>query len=341
MDGRDGSLPTVDCVAVERPGGQIGPYKLRERIGVGGMGVVWAAEQSHPLRRKVAIKVIKPGMDSEQVLARFEAERKALSLMDHPNIARVLDAGTTEQGRPYFVMELIRGVSITEYCDAHTLTVSERLGLFVDVCKAIQHAHQKGIIHRDIKPSNVLITEQDGYPIVKVIDFGVAKALYHPLTDRTVYTGVFQAIGTLSYMSPEQAASALWTWTREQTCTVWASCSMNCSPVQRPLTAPISSERPSKKLVDSSGSMSLRSPALASRRLVHRRQPYRRCGAPTRRDCAGACGVTWIGSLCGQSRRTARAGIPRRPILQTTCGVICRGSPSRPDRLRASIGWPN
>ena len=190
----------------EQPGNSIGPYKLRERLGAGGMGVVWAAEQKQPLRRKVALKVIKPGMDSEKIIARFEAEREALSLMDHPNIARVLDAGTTDQGRPYFVMELIRGVPITEYCDAHKLTIRERLELFTHVCRAIQHAHQKGIIHRDIKPSNVLVTELDGTPVPKVIDFGVAKALYQPLTDRSVYTGVFQAVGTLAYMSPEQAA---------------------------------------------------------------------------------------------------------------------------------------
>ena len=203
----EGDEPTMDLpLSTQRPGAQIGPYKLRERLGEGGMGVVWAAEQKKPLRRKVALKVIKPGMDTEQVLARFEAEREALSLMDHSNIARALDAGTTDQGRPYFVMELIRGVPITDYCDAHKLTVRERLELFTHVCKAVQHAHQKGIIHRDIKPSNVLVTEQDGKPVAKVIDFGVAKALHQPLTDQSVYTGVFQAIGTLAYMSPEQAA---------------------------------------------------------------------------------------------------------------------------------------
>ncbi len=190
---------------LENEGDLIGPYKLRERLGEGGMGVVWAAEQKQPLRRKVAIKVIKPGMDSSQVIARFEAEREALSLMDHPNIARVLDAGATEQGRPYFVMELIHGVPITEYCDAQKLTILDRIQLFILVCKAVQHAHLKGIIHRDIKPSNVLVTEQDGEPVPKVIDFGVAKALHRSLTDRSIYTGVFQAIGTLAYMSPEQA----------------------------------------------------------------------------------------------------------------------------------------
>ena len=169
------------------------------------MGVVWAAEQSTPIRRKVALKVIKPGMDSEAVVARFEAEREALALMDHPNIARVLDAGTTNRGRPYFVMELIRGVPITEFCDANKMPVLERLALFMQVCKAVQHAHQKGIIHRDIKPTNVLVTLHDDRPVPKVIDFGVAKALHQPLTKHSIYTGVFQAVGTLAYMSPEQA----------------------------------------------------------------------------------------------------------------------------------------
>ena len=176
LDARSKIEATID---VEQTGTQIGPYKLRERLGVGGMGVVWAAEQKQPLRRRVALKVIKPGMDSEQVLARFATEREALTRMDHPNIARVLDAGTTEQGRPYFVMELIRGAPITEYCDARKMTVRERLELFTQACKAVQHAHQKGVIHRDIKPSNVLVSEQDGEPMVKVIDFGVAKALFH------------------------------------------------------------------------------------------------------------------------------------------------------------------
>ena len=160
---------------------------------------------SSPIRRKVALKIIKPGMDTRDVIARFEAERQALALMDHPNIARVLDAGTTDSGRPYFVMELVRGMPITDYCDKHQLTPRERLELFVPVCNAIQHAHQKGIIHRDIKPSNVLVTLHDGKPVVKVIDFGVAKALHQPLTDRTIYTRFAQMIGTPLYMSPEQA----------------------------------------------------------------------------------------------------------------------------------------
>jgi WD40 repeat protein/serine/threonine protein kinase len=190
----------------ERPGTPIGPYKLMEQIGEGGMGLVFVAEQQHPVRRKVALKLIKPGMDSHDVLARFEAERQALALMDHPNIARVFDAGTTETGRPYFVMELVRGIPITDYCDQNRLTPRERLELFVSVCQAVQHAHQKGIIHRDLKPSNVLVTLYDGTPVVKVIDFGVAKAIGRQLTDRTIYTRFTQMIGTPLYMSPEQAA---------------------------------------------------------------------------------------------------------------------------------------
>ena len=189
----------------EQVGATIGAYKLMEQIGEGGFGLVFVAEQERPIRRKVALKIIKPGMDTRDVIARFEAERQVLALMDHPNIARVLDAGTTDSGRPYFVMELVRGIAITDYCDKNQFTPRERLELFVPVCNAIQHAHLKGIIHRDIKPSNVLVTMHDGKPVVKVIDFGVAKALHQSLTDRTVYTRFAQMIGTPLYMSPEQA----------------------------------------------------------------------------------------------------------------------------------------
>jgi serine/threonine protein kinase len=190
---------------LEGPGTRIGPYKLLEPIGEGGMGVVYMAEQTEPVRRKVALKIIKPGMDSAQVIARFEAERQALAMMDHPNIAKVLDAGATGTGRPYFVMELVKGVPITEFCDRNRLSLKERLELFAPVCRAIQHAHQKKIIHRDIKPSNVLVTLYDGTPVPKVIDFGVAKAIDQPLTERTLFTRFGAIIGTLEYMSPEQA----------------------------------------------------------------------------------------------------------------------------------------
>ncbi|HJZ57093.1 MAG TPA: serine/threonine-protein kinase [Gemmataceae bacterium] len=189
----------------EGEGTVIGPYTLREQIGEGGFGLVFVAEQQQPVRRKVALKVIKPGMDTRQVVARFEAERQALALMDHPNIAKVLDAGTTDTGRPYFVMELVRGVPITEYCDANNLSPKDRLELFVQVCHAVQHAHQKGVIHRDLKPSNVLVASHDGVPVPKVIDFGVAKAVGQSLTDKTIYTRFAQMIGTPLYMSPEQA----------------------------------------------------------------------------------------------------------------------------------------
>ena len=189
----------------EKPGDQIGHYKIREQIGEGGCGVVYVAEQTEPVRRRVALKVIKLGMDTKSVIARFEAERQALAMMDHPNIARVLDAGATETGRPYFVMELVRGIKITDYCDQNNLNTTERIELFVQVCHAVQHAHQKGIIHRDIKPSNILVTLHDGVPVPKVIDFGIAKATEGRLTDLTIYTELHQFIGTPAYMSPEQA----------------------------------------------------------------------------------------------------------------------------------------
>jgi serine/threonine protein kinase len=189
----------------EGPGSRIGPYKLLQQIGEGGMGTVFMAEQTKPVQRKVALKIIKPDMDRRQVIARFEAERQALALMDHPNIAKVLDAGTTETGRPYFVMELVKGVPITTFCDERRLPLRERLELCVAVCQAVQHAHQKGIIHRDLKPSNVLIALYDGKPAPKIIDFGVAKATGPKLTERTMFTEFGAIIGTLEYMSPEQA----------------------------------------------------------------------------------------------------------------------------------------
>ena len=194
-----------DSPLSEGPGTVIGRYKLLEKIGEGGMAVVYMAEQEKPLRRRVALKIIKLGMDTKQVIARFEAERQALAVMDHPNIAKVFDAGTTETGRPYFVMELVRGVSISRYCDKNKLDTKERLDLFVQVCNAVQHAHQKGIIHRDIKPSNVMVTLRDGKPMPKVIDFGIAKATSQRLTEKTLFTRYAQMIGTPAYMSPEQA----------------------------------------------------------------------------------------------------------------------------------------
>ena len=201
-----GGTIVLSIAPTEKPGERIGRYKLLQPIGEGGCGVVYMAEQEEPIRRRVAFKVIKLGMDTKAVIARFEAERQALALMDHPNIAKVLDAGATQAGRPYFVMELVRGIKITEYCDQNHLSTEERLDLFVQICHAIQHAHQKGIIHRDIKPSNILVTVHDGKPLPKIIDFGIAKATSgQVLTDKTLFTAFEQFIGTPAYMSPEQA----------------------------------------------------------------------------------------------------------------------------------------
>jgi serine/threonine protein kinase len=195
----------------EQLGSKIGPYKLLQKLGEGGCGLVYLAEQDHPVRRRVAVKVIKLGMDTRSVIARFEAERQALALMDHPNIAKVFDAGATETGRPYFAMELVRGIRVSEYCDKNNLSTDQRLTLFIQVCHAIQHAHQKGVIHRDIKPSNILVTLHDGVPVPKVIDFGIAKATCDQrLTDRTIFTAFEQFIGTPAYMSPEQAEMSGW-----------------------------------------------------------------------------------------------------------------------------------
>lgn len=212
LEGPDSKQGAVTAASwdhlLEKPGGQIGRYELLNVLGEGGMGVVYLAEQKEPIRRRVALKVIKPGMDSKRVIARFEAERQALALLDHPNIAQVYDAGTTDSGRPYFVMEYVKGLPITEHCDRHKLTIEDRLNLFVQVCHAVHHAHQKGIIHRDIKPSNVLVSIQEEQVIPKIIDFGVAKAIAQPLTERTLFTEDSQLLGTPEYMSPEQADMA-------------------------------------------------------------------------------------------------------------------------------------
>ena len=200
------AVPTQEPAISESPGTVIGPYTLREKIGEGGMAVVYRAEQEEPLKREVALKIIKLGMDTKQVIGRFEAERQTLAMMDHPNIAKVLDAGATETGRPYFVMELVDGVSITEYCDQNGLSTQARLELFASVCYAVNHAHQKGIIHRDLKPSNILVTQHDGQPVPKVIDFGIAKATDQRLDEQTVLTRLTEIVGTPEYMSPEQAA---------------------------------------------------------------------------------------------------------------------------------------
>ncbi|HTA31149.1 MAG TPA: serine/threonine-protein kinase, partial [Candidatus Cybelea sp.] len=207
----DGAMATVAArdlargLEEEQAGARIGNYQILQKLGEGGCGAVYLAEQEKPMRRLVALKVIKLGMDTRAVIARFDAERQALAMMDHPNIAKVLDAGATLTGRPYFVMELVRGTRITDYCDQHRLDPRNRLELFIQICHAIQHAHQKGIVHRDIKPSNIIVTLHDGAPVPKVIDFGIAKATEAPLTDKTLVTMQNQFIGTPAYMSPEQA----------------------------------------------------------------------------------------------------------------------------------------
>ena len=203
-----GIAATIDHPPLELPGTQIGPYKLLEQIGEGGMGIVYVASQKEPLRRKVALKVIKPGMDTREVVARFEAERQALALMDHPNIAKVFDAGATDAGRPYFVMELVQGTPITEYCDRQQLSTRERLALFVTLCHGVQHAHQKGVIHRDLKPSNLLVEVHDVRPVPKIIDFGIAKAVGQQLSEQSLHTALDQMVGTPMYMSPEQAGQS-------------------------------------------------------------------------------------------------------------------------------------
>jgi serine/threonine protein kinase len=208
---RNGNLDETElhqapsCPPHHAPGTRIGVYKLMELIGEGGFGLVYVADQQEPVRRRVALKIIKPGMESREVLTRFEAERQAIALMDHPNIARIFDAGATDSAQPYFVMELVRGVPLTTFCDSHKLDTSERLKLFVTICHAVQHAHQKGVIHRDLKPSNILVSLQDGVPLAKVIDFGVAKAIGQSLSAKTIYTRFASMIGTPAYMSPEQA----------------------------------------------------------------------------------------------------------------------------------------
>ena len=204
-DREPASATSGDDFSLEGPGARIGAYKLLQAIGQGGFGSVYMAEQKKPVRRRVALKIIKLGMDTRQVVARFEAERQALALMDHPNIARVFDGGSTETGRPYFVMELVKGTGVIQYCDERRLSTNQRLELFISICHAIQHAHQKGVIHRDLKPSNILVASQDGEAKPKVIDFGIAKATQFDLTDKTVSTLFEQFMGTPAYMSPEQA----------------------------------------------------------------------------------------------------------------------------------------
>jgi serine/threonine protein kinase len=200
----DPNATAEESLPIEGPGTKIGRYELLELIGEGGMGLVYLAQQKKPVKRRVALKIIKPGMDSKQVIARFEAERQTLAVLDHPNIAHVLDAGTTKEGRPYFIMEYVKGMSITNYCDQNKLNIERRLRLFEQVCEGVHHAHQKGIIHRDIKPSNILVSVHSDRAVPKIIDFGIAKAVAQPLTEKTIVTFQGQLLGTPEYMSPEQ-----------------------------------------------------------------------------------------------------------------------------------------
>jgi serine/threonine-protein kinase len=204
MDNNPTHTSSTHTAGLPQPLEQIGPYILLRPLGEGGMGVVYLAAQKAPVERQVALKVIKLGMDTREVIARFEAERQALAVMDHPGIAHVFDGGATDTGRPFFVMEFVQGEPITQFCDRAGLTIRERVALFIDVCRAVQHAHQKGIVHRDLKPSNILVSMQDGRPVAKIIDFGIAKAVDRRLTDQTFATGVGQFVGTPAYMSPEQ-----------------------------------------------------------------------------------------------------------------------------------------
>ena len=242
------------------PGTLIGPYKLRQVLGEGGMGTVYLAEQEAPVRRVVALKIIKPGMDTEQVVARFEAE-PGPGDDGPPSIAKVLDAGATDSGRPFFVMELVKGVPITDYCDTVHLTPKERLELFLPVCPAVQHAHQKGIIHRDIKPSNVLVAMQDGKPVPKVIDFGIAKATDQRLTEHTLFTQHGAIVGTLEYMSPSRPRCGRWTSTRGPTCTRSACCFTSCSPALPPGANPAAESRATRRSSGESRRKSRRSPS--------------------------------------------------------------------------------
>jgi serine/threonine protein kinase len=320
--------PETTADLTERPGTRIGKYKLLQHIGEGGMGVVFMAEQLEPVQRKVALKVIKPGMDTHQVVARFEAERQALALMDHPNIAKVLDAGATDSGRPYFVMELVKGVPITKYCDEHRLTPRQRLELFVPVCHAVQHAHQKGIIHRDLKPSNVLIALYDGRPVPKVIDFGVAKATGQKLTEKTFFTDFGVVVGTLEYMSPEQAElNQLDIDTRSDIYALGVI-------LYELLTGTTPLER--KRLRASFARRSRPSRACAS---APRRnwRPSRRSAAWSRRSSAAWSAATSIGLSCGVWKKIAIGVTRRRTVWPWICSAIWRMSRCWRVRRRQSI----
>jgi serine/threonine protein kinase len=264
-------------------GRQLGPYKVLDILSEGGMGVVYLAEQECPFRRRVALKVIKIGMNTREVVARFEGERQALAMMSHSHIAQIYGAGVTDDGRPYFVMEHVPGIPITEYCDQSELPTRTRLELFVLVCGAIEHAHQKGIIHRDIKPHNVLVTVEDSRPVPKVIDFGVAKATRQRLTEKTVFTHLGLLIGTPEYMSPEQAELGTWRSQMRLTSIRWVSCFMSCWSVRCRSTQPYSGGSATLRSRESSERKSRSHRALASRTLERRPKMSPNAAEPTRR----------------------------------------------------------
>ncbi len=325
---RDGFLdvPTASFIPtgpiLEQPGDRVGPYKILQALGEGGMGIVFLAEQDHPVRRRVALKLIKPGMDSAQVIARFAAERQALAMMDHPNIARVLDAGATDTGRPYFVMELVKGVPITDYCDRNKLTTRQRLELFIAVCRAIQHAHQKGIIHRDIKPSNVLVALVDGKPVAKVIDFGVAKAIDQRLTEQTIFTQVGAIVGTPEYMSPEQAGLSAHGYRHEERRVLARRAALRASDRLHAAGARAAA-RGGVCRGDTADPGGGAAEALDAALGLGRSAGLDRLGAGSRRrGWRGWCGASWTGSRCDAWRRTGRGGT-RRPArwLGTSSGT--------------------
>ena len=329
--------PTLDRAA-QRSAGSFGRYKLLQRLGEGGMGEVWLAEQTKPVRRQVALKVIKAGMDSAQVVARFEAERQALALMDHPTIATVFDGGTTPQGRLYFAMEYVKGEPITVYCDRQRLTTHQRLELFMQVCEGVQHAHQKGIIHRDLKPSNVLVTIQGDRPVPKIIDFGVAKATAQHLTERSLFTELGVLIGTPEYMSPEQAEmGALDIDTRTDIYALGVllyELLTGFLPFDHKELRQGASPR-------SSGSSVRRNrldPAPGSRSsAAHPRRPPT-TDTPSRDAWLANYEVIWTGSRCGRWRRTGHVGTRRPTLSPWTRGGISSMSQFLPDRQARPTG---
>ena len=321
----EGEFATRTAASTEAASGVvIGPYHLLELIGEGGMGEVWLAEQKQPVRRRVAIKLIKAGMDTREVVARFESERQALALMDHPAIAKVFDAGSTPEGRPYFVMEYVAGIPITAYCDKHKLTVRQRMELFIQVCEGVQHAHQKAIIHRDLKPSNILVSEVDGKPMPRIIDFGVAKATSQKLTAGTMYTrvGTMRRNPRLHEPGAGRLRSAR-TSTPAPTSTRSAWCSMSCWWAR---CRSISRSWPTTKCCAACASRMRRGPARSCARWAATPPLRRKTAAPILPRSSGNCAATRTPSRSRLSRKTARGAMPRPRSWPPTSDVICATS---------------